>query len=109
MADLPEERSSDAAPFTYVGMDMFGPFVTKEDRKELKCYGAIFTCHASRAIHLEVVNSMNTNSFITCLRFIGRCGKARMLRSDNGSNFIGAEKEFRRFKDSNSKILAEFR
>ena len=30
MADLPEERSSDAAPFTYVGMDMFGPFVTKK-------------------------------------------------------------------------------
>ena len=38
MANLPEERSSDAAPFTYVGMDMFGPFVTKEGRKELKCY-----------------------------------------------------------------------
>ena len=30
MADLPEERSSDAAPFKYVGMDMFGPFVTKK-------------------------------------------------------------------------------
>ena len=59
MADLPEERSSDAAPFTYVGMDMFGPFVTKEGRKELKCYGATFTCLASRAIHLEVVNSMD--------------------------------------------------
>ena len=33
MADLPEVRSTDAAPFTYVGMDMFGPFVTKESRK----------------------------------------------------------------------------
>ena len=54
IADLPEERSSDAAPFTYVGMDMFGPFVNKEGRKELKRYGAIFTCLASRAIHLEV-------------------------------------------------------
>ena len=42
MADLPEVRSTDAAPFTYVGMDMFGPFVTKEGRKELKHYGAIF-------------------------------------------------------------------
>ena len=94
MANLPEERSSDAAPFTYVGMDMFGLFVTKEGRKELKCYGAIFRCLASRAIHLEVVNSMNTDSFIMCLRrFIGRCGNVRMLRSDNGSNFIGGEKE----------------
>ena len=93
MADLPEERSSDAAPFKYVGMDMFGPFVTKEGRKELKRCGPIFTCLASRAIHLEVVNSMDTDSFIMCLRrFIGCRGNMRMLRCDNGSNFIGAEK-----------------
>ena len=30
MADLPEERSSDAATFTYVGMDMFEPLVLKK-------------------------------------------------------------------------------
>ena len=75
-------------------MDMFGPFVTKEGRKELKRYGAIFTCFASRGIHLEVVNSMDTDSFIMCLRrFIRRCGNVKMLRCDNGSNFTGAEKK----------------
>ena len=94
MVDLPEEKSSDAAPFTCLVMDMFGSFVTKEGRKELKCYGSVFTCLASWAIHLEVVNSMDTDSFIMCLRrFIGHHGNVRMLRSDNGSNFIGAEKE----------------
>ena len=57
-------------------------------------YDAIFTCLASRAIHLENVNSMDIDSFIMCLkRFIGCHGNVRMLRSDNGSNFIGAEKE----------------
>ena len=35
MADLPEQRSSDPAPFTYVGVDMTGPFVTKESKTEL--------------------------------------------------------------------------
>ena len=40
-------------------MDIFGPFFTKEGRKELKRYDAIFICLASRAIHLEVVNSMD--------------------------------------------------
>ena len=94
MADLPEERSSNAAPFTYVGMNMFGPFVTKEGRKELNRYGAIFKCFGSRAIHLGVVNSMDADSFIMCLRrFIGRRGNVKMVRSDNGSNFIGAEEE----------------
>ena len=94
MADLPAERSSNTTPFIYVGMDMFGPFVTKEGRKELKCYGAIFQCLASWAIHLEVINSVDTDTFIMCLRtFIGRCGNVRMLRYDNGINFIGAEKK----------------
>ena len=94
MADLPEERPDDAAHFLYVGMDMFGHFVTNEGRKELKRYGAIFTCPASRTIHLEVVNSMDTDSLIMCLRrFIGHCGIVRMLRFENGSIFIGAEKE----------------
>ena len=47
---------------------MFGPFVTKEGRKELKCYGVIFTCLASQTINPEVVNSMETDSFIMCLK-----------------------------------------
>ena len=68
--------------------------VTKEGGKELKRFVAIFTCLASRAIDLEVVNSIDTESFIMCLRrFIGRRRNVRILRSDNGSNFIGAEKE----------------
>ena len=54
----------------------------------------MFSCLASRAIHIEVARSMDTDSFIMCLRrFIGRRGNVRMIRSDNGSNFIGAEKE----------------
>ena len=53
MADLPSERCSEAAPFTYAGVDMFGPFLIKEGRKELKRYGVLFTCFANRAIHLE--------------------------------------------------------
>ena len=70
-------------------------FVTEEDRKEIKRYGGIFTCLTIPVIHLEAVNSMDTDSFIMCLRnFIRRRGNVRMLRSDNESNFIGAEKEF---------------
>ena len=41
MTDFPEGMSSDAAPFKYVGMDMFGPFVTIEGRKKFKHYAAI--------------------------------------------------------------------
>ncbi|XP_066910989.1 uncharacterized protein [Clytia hemisphaerica] len=94
MADLSEDRLQDAPPFTYVGLDLFGPFLIKERRSELKRYGIIYTCLNSRACHLESVNSMDTDSFIMCLRrFIARRGPVRLVRCDNGSNFVGARNE----------------
>ena len=94
MADLPLERLTMAPPFTYVGVDYFGPFLIKEKRKELKRYGALFSCMASRAIHIEVASSLDTNSFIHALRrFIARRGPIKQIRCDNGANFVGANKE----------------
>ena len=97
MSDLPEKRVSPTAPFHYTGMDVFGPFYIKEGRKTLKRYGLIFTCLASRAVHLETLNSMEADSFISALRrFINRRDKVRELRSDQGTNFVGAKNELDR-------------
>ena len=49
-----------APPFTYTGIDVFGPFYIK-GLKEMKWWGQIFTCLSSRAIHLETLNSMATD------------------------------------------------
>ncbi|XP_064098069.1 uncharacterized protein LOC135209292 [Macrobrachium nipponense] len=43
MSDLPQDRLEPAPPFTFTGVDFFGPFIIKEGRKELKRYGVIFT------------------------------------------------------------------
>ena len=97
MASLPSNSLCEEPPFTYCGVDLFGPFVTKEGRKKLKHYGALFICLSSRAIHIETVASLNTDSFILCLRrFIGHRGSISLLRSDNGSNFVGASSEFKK-------------
>ena len=94
MADLPNDRTLDRPSFTNCGVNMFDLLLIKEGRKELKRYGALFTCLASRAVHIECTCSMDTNSFIQALRqFIARRGNTRFLRSDNGSNFVGAQKE----------------
>ena len=50
----------------------------------------------SRAIHLESSNSLDTDSFVDALRrFICRRGPIRQLRSDQGTNFIGARRELK--------------
>ena len=91
MSDLPPERLTPTPPFTHTAMHILGPFYIKEGRKELKQWGLIFTCLASRAIHLESLNAMTTN--MPLRRFIDRRGKARELRSDQGTNFVGAKNE----------------
>lgn len=98
MADLPEDRvSSEEPPFSYVGVDYFGPFEIKRGRSLVKRYGVIFMCLAIRAIHVEVASSLDTDSCINALRrFIARRGQVKELRSDNGTNFVGAERELRR-------------
>lgn len=82
MADLPEERMERTPPFTYWGMDCFGPFYVKEVRKELKKYGLRFTCMCSRAIHIEMLDDLTTDAFLNALRvFIAIRGNVRQLRS----------------------------
>ncbi|XP_066917226.1 uncharacterized protein [Clytia hemisphaerica] len=97
MADLPKARVVESPPFTYVGVDFFGPFIVKELRRELKRYGVIFTCFSTRAVHLEVSSSLETDTFIMTLRrFISRRGKVRSMHSDNGTNFVGTERELKK-------------
>lgn len=64
MSDLPADRLTDEAPFTYSAVDFFGPWYIREGRKELKRYGVLFTCMACRAVHLETACSLDTSSFI---------------------------------------------
>lgn len=76
-------------------MDCFGPFYVKEGRKELKRYGLLFTCLCSRAVHIELLDDMTSDAFINVLQiFIAIHGSVQQLRSDQGTNFVGARREF---------------
>lgn len=84
----------DLPPFTKVGVVYFGPVDVKSGCKTVKRYGVVFTYMTSRAMHLEVAYSLDTHSCINALRrFICRRGQVSHMRSDNGTNFVGAERE----------------
>ncbi|XP_068749077.1 uncharacterized protein [Montipora capricornis] len=94
-ADLPVDRVTPCKPpFTFTGVDCFGPFEVRRGRSNVKRYGIIFTCLALRAVHIEVVSSLDTESFINALRrFIARRRLPEEMRFDNGGNFVKGEKE----------------
>ena len=104
------DRLQKEPPFTYCGVDLFGLFVICSKRKELKRYGVMFTCLCSRAIHIEVAHSLDTDSFLLTLRrFMGRRGNIRQMRSDNGSNFVEAVKELgKSFQEMNHSRINEY-
>ena len=107
MASLPEDqvRPGDV-PFSMSGVDCFGPFMVKYGRAKIKGYGYIFTCFSVRAVHIEMIHSLDTSSFInTMKRFISRRGKPRKLFSDNGLNFIGANNELKMIHGQNHEHI----
>ncbi|XP_059048555.1 uncharacterized protein LOC131843818 [Achroia grisella] len=95
--DLPAARlAHHARPFTYTGLDYFGPIETTVGRHREKRYGALFTCMTSRAIHIEVVHTLGTHSAIAALRrFMARRGCPTEIWSDNATCFKAAKKELK--------------
>ena len=64
MGDPPVERITEAPSFTYCGVDIFGSFFKRERPSDLKRNGAMFICFVSRAVHIEVTNQIDTDSFV---------------------------------------------
>ncbi|XP_023816059.1 uncharacterized protein LOC111948246 [Oryzias latipes] len=59
-----------------------------------KRWAVMFSCLVTRPVHIEVVESLSTASFINALRrFTAIRGPAKLFRSDRGTNFVGACKE----------------
>ena len=108
MADLPEERvSGDTPAFSSVLLDVFGPILVKAGRGEKKRYGLMCICVVTRGVHIEVLDSLRTDSLINAVRRISaRRGQIRQVRSDMGTNMTGADRELREaLRDASSRDL----
>ncbi|XP_042857471.1 uncharacterized protein LOC122243811 [Penaeus japonicus] len=94
MSDLPPVRLEPTPPFTYSAVDYFGPFFVKEGRKEIRKIWCSIHLYGLKGNLYRTANTLETDSFLNAYRrFIGRRGPVRQLRSDQGTNFVGAKNE----------------
>nr|XP_012145447.1 PREDICTED: uncharacterized protein LOC100881684 [Megachile rotundata] len=118
MGTWPKERVTFTRPFLKIGVDYCGPFFIKEKKfrntKKIKSYVSVFVCLTTKAIHLELVGDLTTDSFIAALRrLFARRGKATDIYSDNATNFVGANRTLKElhnaiFADSKDDIIKQF-
>lgn len=106
MSALPAERIRPARPFANTGVDLAGPYMLKLSDKlnmstrsrskldeDLKGYIAVFVCLVTRAVHLEPVTDLSAEAFLAAYtRFTAKRGNPNYLFSDNGRNFVKADK-----------------
>lgn len=113
MGNLPADRITPCKPFSIVGTDFCGPFFIKDrktrNRSFTKTYICVFVCFATKACHLEIVGDLTTEAFLsTFKRFIARRGKCIKIYSDNGTNYVGANREIQdlyKFIEKNETLL----
>lgn len=61
-----------------------------------KGYIALFTCLATRAVHLELVSDLSTAAFLAALnRFTAKHRICSQMMSDNVTKFVGAARELK--------------
>lgn len=94
MGTLPKPRVTLSHPFSHTGVDFAGPIQIRSMKgrghKSHKAYIAVFVCLATKAIHLELVSDLSTETFIAALRrFMARRGHVSHMYSDNATNFVG--------------------
>ncbi|XP_075256645.1 uncharacterized protein LOC142349118 [Convolutriloba macropyga] len=114
MTPLPVSRFPDTLsqfPFANTGIDFFGPFYIEDTKDKLTKYcGLIFTCMVTRAAHFESSPDLNTDTFLNALRrFASRRCQPKLILSDNGKTFVGANEELKRCVRSltNQRIASE--
>ena len=107
MASLPPARAEECPPFTNVGIDIFGPFTvtdgvtTRRTSATKKAWCTIFVCQTTRAIHLELISSMDTNAMQNALRrFLCIRGVCRRIQSDNGTNLMSTRSQIQTSREA---------
>ncbi|KAL6421661.1 hypothetical protein ACFW04_014478 [Cataglyphis niger] len=84
MGSLSDSRVTVSKPFSHCRVDYAGPVILREGKRRNACnqkaYIAIFVCFAIKAVHIEL-------------------GKPTHMYLDNGTTFVGAQKQLKELYD----------
>jgi len=109
MGDIPFTRLAFFKnAFTYAMADLLGPITVKATRFTVnKRYILVYTCLTTRALHLEVVESLDSNATLRALSNIFNFrGAPIRICTDNGTNFTGSNNIMQRYHTEwNKKLL----
>ena len=116
MGDLPSFRTEIRPPWTSVNMDLFGPYLIRDDcvkkgpRIYKKVWGVIYTCTLTRGVYLDVATDYGTTAVLhTVRRLMAQKGEVKLLISDPGTQLKGASKEIATWrKDWKQEELVRF-
>ena len=90
-APLHHDRVTQAPQFSVTGLDHAGPLYCS-DTGEQKLSIVLFTCSITRALHLELVDSLSLDDFLLAFRrFVARRALPNILYSDNAKTFKAAK------------------
>ena len=103
---LPEFRTDEGPPFVNIGLDFAGPlYIRGAQGNTSKSYICLFTCASTRAVHLELTESLDTESFLRAFRrFTARRGLPKLILSDNAKTFKSASIEIRKIVRSKAVL-----
>ena len=109
MGNLPVDRLS-KEPSPIVGLTCLVHFWPKMVEKSKRDMGSCLHVYPARQVHIEVTSNLTTCSFIQALRcLISRRGNVSMIRSDSGTNFVGASIELKKaFGEMDEKRINDF-
>lgn len=114
MGNLPAARVTALSRcFLHCGVDYAGPVQVRASPgrgiTSRKAYIALFICLATRAIHLELVGDYSTHAFLNAFsRFSSHRGLPESMYSDNGTTFVGADRELAKSYRATLRSLSEF-
>ena len=93
---IPGTKEERLAAFTFTALDVAGPWITSQGRgkSQTKRWLLIFRCATVGAVHLEMLYSMDTSSFLMALtRFTSEASTPKKIYCDQGTNLVRGDKE----------------